>query len=209
MELIPLFPLQIVVYPLEELNLHIFEPRYRQLIDDCQNRQLEFGIPYYQEGSPLEFGSKVKLIEVSKTYKDGRMDIKTLGTNAFSVKRYRKIFPDKLYPGGYVEDLYLDIEGDLIKRIEIRNLLKDLYGFMNIQTPPPALHEEFVTFQIAHKVGFNKDQEYEFLKIIGEIERQDYMINHLNKMIPIIRNAEEMRKKIQMNGHFKNLLSPD
>lgn len=208
MELIPLFPLQLVVYPCEELNLHIFEPRYKQLIQDCLDTEIEFGIPYYREGVPLEYGSKVKVLEVSKKYKDGRMDIKTKGSKAFSLKRYRKTYPDKLYPGGYVEELFLDIQGDPLKRTEIRKLLSELYGFMNITSPPKALQEEFVTFEIAHKVGFNKDQEYDFLQIIGELERQTYIIEHLIKMNPVIRNAEEMRKKIQMNGHFKNIQPP-
>ena len=79
---------------------------------------------------------------------------------------------------------------------------------MKINDVPKALDKEFITFEIAHKVAFNKDQEYDFLKIISETERQEYMIEHLVRMIPVIRMAEEMRQKIQLNGHFKHIIPP-
>jgi len=209
MILVPLFPLQLVVYPFEELNLHIFEPRYKQLVHDCMEEDTPFGIPYYREGLPLRYGSLVKVKEVSKTYSDGKLDIKTIGIRPFELKRYRTTYPKKLYPGGYVTELYWEQEGEADNRIRIRNLLKELYRFMNITTAPKALEGDFVTFEIAHKVAFNKDQEYDFLKIISETERQEYMIEHLVKMIPVIREAEEMRRKIQLNGHFKNIRPPE
>jgi len=80
---------------------------------------------------------------------------------------------------------------------------------MNISKRPAALDQDFITFEIAHKVGFNKEQEYHFLQIISEEDRQAYMIHHLKKMIPMVKEAEEMRRKIQLNGHFKNILPPN
>lgn len=208
MKLIPLFPLQIVVFPFEELNLHIFENRYRQLVADCVHQNMAFGIPYYREGLPLQYGSLVKISEVSKTYTDGKLDIKTVGIRPFELKRYRAYYPDKLYPGGYITELYWEQEGTEDNRITIRRLLHELYAFMHIKQAPPALEKSFITFEIAHKVAFNKDQEYAFLQIVGEIERQEYLIDHLVKMIPIIKEAEEMRQKIQLNGHFKHIIPP-
>lgn len=209
MKLVPLFPLSLVVFPFEELNLHIFEPRYKQLISDCIEGELEIGIPFYEAGHKMKFGSLVKVLEVSKRYEDGRMDIKTVGVKPFELQRYRVTYPEKLYPGGYVTELYWDKDGSPRHREEIRRLLAELYEFMNIQEAPKALNKSFLTFEIAHKVAFNKDQEYAFLQIIGEMDRQEYMIAHLSKMIPVIREAEEMRRKIQLNGHFKHIQPPD
>ena len=62
--------------------------------------------------------------------------------------------------------------------------------------------------KLLNKVAFNIDQEYDLLKIISETERQEYMIEHLVRMIPVIREAEEMRRKIQLNGHFKHIIPP-
>ena len=210
MELIPLFPLQIVVYPLEQLNLHIFEPRYRQLIHDCNEGEIQFGIPTYREGYSLDYGSLVKLTKIEKQYPDGRMDIRTEGIKVIRVKKYFNNFPDKLYPGGEVSTLDLDLEFDISKCGEIKQKLLELYGFMSIKEIPKALKEDiFYTTQVAHKVGFNSDQEYYFLQIESELSRQEYMLSHLDKLIPMARSMEEMRKKIQLNGHFKDILPPE
>ncbi len=208
MILIPVFPLEIVVFPFESLNLHIFEPRYRELIQDCENEGIQFGIPYFRQSHPLEFGSIVSLEVISRTYEDGKMDIKTKGVRPFEVKRYIKTHPNKSYPGAYVEELYWDHEADPALRSEIRSLLEELYKYMNIPKRPEALHDDFITFQIAHKVGFSKEQEYALLQIISERERQVYMLEHLKSMIPMIKEAEKMRKKIQLNGHYKYLTPP-
>ena len=208
MQLIPLFPLEMVVFPLEEFNLHIFEPRYRELIRDCQDDGIIFGIPFYKKDHPLKFGSTVALKEISKIHPDGKMDIKTLGLNPFEVNRYTKLFPNKTYPGGYVTDLFWDDDGNNEKYNEISARLESVYEFMKIGKRPEALSRDYITFEIAHKVGFNQEQEYHFLRIAGEEDRQDYMLAHLDKMVPMIKEAEEMRRKIQMNGHFKNVTPP-
>lgn len=209
MMLIPLFPLEIVVFPFEQLNLHIFEPRYRELIKDCEREGIEFGIPYHREKHILKYGSIVKLESISNVYADGKMDIKTKGVRPFEVKRYVKTYPNKTYPGGYIEELFWEDEADPELRGQIRAQLEELYQYMNIPKRPESLHDDFITFQIAHKVGFNKDQEYAFLQITTEKDRQTYMLNHLKKMIPMIKEAEEMRKKVQLNGHYKYLTPPE
>lgn len=209
MMLIPLFPLEIIVFPYESLNLHIFEPRYRELIQDCEQDNIQFGIPYYRAGHPLKFGSIVELDKISNVYSDGKMDVKTKGVRPFEVKRYVKTYPNKSYPGGYIEELFWEDEADPELRVLIRAQLEELYQYMNIPKRPESLHEDFITFQIAHKVGFNKDQEYAFLQMTAEKDRQTYMLEHLHKMIPMIKEAEEMRKKVQLNGHYKYITPPE
>jgi len=209
MKLIPLFPLEIVVFPGEALNLHIFEARYKQLINDCKEEDLIFGIPFYQKDRKLEYGSTVRLKKIAKMYSDGRMDIHTEGINPFEVKRYVKSFKKKLYPGGYIEELYWDKEGSSDHYELIRGMLGELYSFMNISKLPYEPYDEFTTFSIGHKVGFNQNQEYHLLQIPGEQERQEYMIQHMKTLIPKVKEMEEMRRKIQMNGHFKNIIPPN
>lgn len=209
MKLVPLFPLEIIVFPYESLNLHIFEPRYKELIADCKENEVEFGIPYFRKDHPLKYGTLVRLKEISKVYPDGKMDIKTVGVKPFEVKRYRVNYPDKLYPGGYVEELYWESEGTPELRKRILELLTELYEFMKIDKLPAPLSREFITYEIAHKVGYNKSQEYEFLQIISEIDRQKHMIEHLERIIPVIKEMEDMRKKVQLNGHFKYLQPPE
>ena len=85
---IPLFPLSLVAYPSKALNLHIFEPRYRQLINECHSDNKPFGLPTYQQGKALTFGTLMELEEISHIYPDGKMDIKTRGIRPFKVVEY-------------------------------------------------------------------------------------------------------------------------
>ncbi|MDF1864457.1 MAG: LON peptidase substrate-binding domain-containing protein [Saprospiraceae bacterium] len=205
MSFLPIFPLQLVAFPFENLNLHAFEPRYKQLINDCLEKGLHFGIPSVIDKNLNMVGTEMELLSIEKTYSDGRMDIKTKGKRIFRITKYHKTVPDKLYSGAKVEWLDFDLEGQYTLYEEIINQIKELYQYMNIKKEVPQLTSEFNTFQIAHLVGFSINQEYKFLQISEERNRQDYLLNHLTKLIPVVKNMEELRKKIQMNGHFKNV----
>ena len=99
---IPIFPLSIVVYPGEQLNLHIFEPRYKQLIEDCFAAKKNFGIPAVLDNKVSEMGTLVQVTEISNRYPDGKMDIKTEGLKTFKILEIVKDIPDKLYSGAIV-----------------------------------------------------------------------------------------------------------
>lgn len=209
MELYPLFPLELVVFPLEKLNLHIFEPRYKQLVQDCAESGSLFGIPCYRRDEPMNYGSLVRLVRIEKKYVDGRMDIRTVGVCVFRLNQFLETHPNKLYPGGHIEKMELDLASEMVLRQEIKDKLLELYESMNIKAIPEALRkDEYFTFEIVHKAGLNRDQEYEFLQINTEIKRQEYLLTHLDRLIPIAKNMEEMRRKIQKNGHFKDVLPP-
>ena len=79
---IPIFPLNSIAYPGQLLNLHIFEPRYKQLITECKEQSKTFGIPSVFKDTLNEYGTEMELLEISKIYPGGEMDIKTKGTEA-------------------------------------------------------------------------------------------------------------------------------
>ena len=81
---LPIFPLNIVAFPGEEVNLHIFEPRYKQLVKDCLDEGSTFGLASHVLNK-IELGTEIKITEVTKKYSDGRMDIKTFGLRIFEV----------------------------------------------------------------------------------------------------------------------------
>ena len=82
---IPIFPLGITVFPGEKLNLHIFEPRYKQLILECATLKKPFGIPTVVNGKISDIGTLVEIAEITTTYENGEMDIKTKGLAVFHV----------------------------------------------------------------------------------------------------------------------------
>jgi hypothetical protein len=102
---LPLFPLNLVAFPGEKLNLHIFEPRYKELINECLEENKHFGIPAYIYNKLEGFGTEMKITKLVKRYEDGRMDISTEGVNVFELMDYENPLKDKLYAGGNVRIL--------------------------------------------------------------------------------------------------------
>ena len=99
---IPVFPLNIIVYPNEPLNLHIFEPRYKQLIKECLQASKSFGMPVVLNKKVQEYGTVMEITELVKEYPGGEMDIRARGTQIFRVLEIIKEIPDKLYSGAIV-----------------------------------------------------------------------------------------------------------
>lgn len=206
---IPIFPLSIVVYPGEQLNLHIFEPRYKQLIGECFEAKKPFGIPSVIDDKIQEMGTLVQVTEISRVYDDGKMDIRTEGLQIFRMLETIRELPDKLYSGAIVNYPENDEKGDpgLMKRIEqgIRELHKLLKIEKKFAKPAEALN----TYDVAHHAGLSLQEEYEFLQLLQELQRQEYLKRHLVKVIPVIAEMDLLKQKVKLNGHFKNLKGLD
>ena len=207
---IPLFPLSLVAYPSKALNLHIFEPRYRQLINECHSDNKPFGLPTYQQGKALTFGTLMELEEISHIYPDGKMDIKTRGIRPFKVVEYYSVLKDKLYPGGEVLMMdFNDKEGSQALGKEVIELINKLYKLMKVKNELPPWQSQFRIYHIADKLGLSLDQELNLLRINDEDERLFLVKQHLQELIPVVQNTEQMKQRIKANGHFKNLTPPD
>lgn len=206
--LLPLFPLQLVVFPGEDLNLHIFEPRYKQLINECRNKGKHFGIPAYIQKEVQKVGTEIELVSVEKTYPNGEMDVKTRGLGLFRIKEFFDKVPKKLYAGARVEKLELMDNSDFLQNEKILALVAQLFSLLNIHKDIPANAKEFRIYDIAHHIGLSIEQEFQLLELLSEKERQDFVQAHLEKLIPVVEEMEKLRQKIQMNGHFKNLIPP-
>lgn len=207
-KILPLFPLHLVAFPGEALNLHVFEPRYRQLVKECEETNDYFGIPAYIDGRVKELGTAMRLLKIEKQYSDGRMDIKTEGVRIFRIEEFFSRVPGKLYSGANITYLEYEHKGDIMLSNKIVERIEVLYDILKINKsiPDPS---SFYTFDMAHHVGLTVDQEYELLGIQSEEDRQDFMLEHLEKLIPIVKEMEELRKRVQMNGHFKNVIPPN
>lgn len=207
--MIPLFPLKLVVYPGEQLNLHIFEPRYKQLINDCRSEKMTFAIPPYINETIMPIAPEMIMQRVVKVYPDGKMDIKTMGKGLLLTEEFKKTMSGKLYGGALAKPIPLEMQGNLAKNIEIIDLIRRLHKLMDVSKSLPEKTDRGISYHIAHHVGLNIQQEYELLEMTDEEQRQDYLIEHITKLIPIVTEMNALRVKVQMNGHFKNLLPPD
>lgn len=202
---IPIFPLSVVVYPGEELNLHIFEPRYKQLITECAEQKKAFGIPTVIDSKLQDHGTLVQIIEMSKVYENGEMDIKTQGLQVFRILELIKEIPDKLYSGAIVNYPDNHEQGKPALMQKVMAGIHDLHRLLKVNKEYKKADEEIKTYDIAHHVGLSLQQEYELLGLFDERQRQEYLKRHLAKVIPTVAIMEQLKEKIKLNGHFKEL----
>ena len=201
----PIFPLGIVVYPGEALNLHIFEPRYKQLIRECFALKKSFGIPVVLDKQMQEYGTIVEIQSIAKEYEGGEMDIHTRGVSVFRLLELVRELPEKLYSGAIVTYPENDTTNDpaVMKRLmaKVRELHRLLQINKDFGKPDTALD----SYAIAHHVGFTVEQEFELLTLFSEKQRKEFIKRHLHKAIPLLSGVEQLKQRIQLNGHFKNL----
>ena len=204
---IPIFPLGIVVYPGEQLNLHIFEPRYKQLVKECHDQKKPFGIPTVIENKVQDYGSLVTIQEISKLYDNGEMDIMSKGGKVFRILEVIKEVPDKLYSGAIVNypDSYEQGNPELMRKV--MSGIRDLHELLKVNKEFKKPDEEIKCYDVAHHIGLSLEEEYELLMLPDERQRQEYLKRHLTKVIPMVAGMEQLKEKIKLNGHFKNLSS--
>jgi Lon protease-like protein len=202
---VPIFPLAVVVYPGEELNLHIFEPRYKQLILDAKESKKPFGIPSVISDRISEMGTLVELLEIKKVYDNGEMDITTRGIKVFTILELVKTVPDKLYAGAIVTYPENYANGSRLLMKKVIAGIRRLHTLLKVNKVFKHSDEELWSYEVAHHAGLSLSEEYELLQIMQELQRQEYLRQHLLKVLPVITEMETLKERIQLNGHFKNL----
>ena len=202
---IPIFPLDIVVFPGEVLNLHVFEEQYKQLIIDCHIAGKPFGIPTVIKDTKTETGCLVNINQIVNTHEDGSMDIRTAGTQVFRILELINDIPEKLYKGAIVNypQNSCFIQPLLMKKA--MRLLRELHLLLHVTKQFNKPDEELVSYEIAHHVGFSIEEESAFVSLMNEPQRLQFIITHLNKIIPVVSSTEKLKDRIKLNGHFKEL----
>ena len=115
---IPLFPLDIVLFPGQAVPLHIFEPRYREMTRHCIDAQSPFGIIFLHEGKLAQTGCSAMIVKVLKEYEDGRSDILTAGQNAFRLVRTHNENPYLEADVEYLEEDFTEVDSAVSSRLE-------------------------------------------------------------------------------------------
>ena len=202
---VPIFPLEIVVYPGEQLNLHIFEERYKQLLNECIKENKPFGIPAVLKNNVAEMGTLVEITEVAAVHEDGKIDIRAKGVSVFRILEVIKNIPDKLYSGAIVDypDNNNEAQVKLMKRV--MNGMRELHKLLKVEKDFKKPDEELRSYDIAHHAGLSLEEEYELLGLMREDQRLEYLKRHLKKVLPAVLGAEMLKERVKLNGHFKEL----
>ena len=208
MEIVPMFPLSIVPFPEEKINLHIFEDRYKALIKDCNEGKKRFGIIPYIKDMLMDYGVEMEIKEISKVYSDENMDIKSVGKRVFRVREFFQKMENTTYPGAIIEYAENYEDEDYGKRLLLWDLIQELFDTLKVKRKFDKKPTDLNTFELGHHVALPLEEEYKMLLLEKESERQDFLILHLKKIIPTLQNLDLLKEKIKMNGHFRNLKPP-
>lgn len=212
---LPLFPLQLVVYPGEKLNLHIFEERYKQLISECFNGTKAFGIVAYFKETVQDYGTEAEVTSIEKIYPDGRMDVRIKGIRTFKIDEFYEKAENALYPAGLVkfDHEYMQYPINELAEEEISKKLKEilikLSQILDVNKNLIPSKPQNMSFSIAHYLGMPLEKEYLLLLTRHENERQQLLIEYLETALPDIKKRERMKSIIALNGHFKNITPPN
>ncbi len=199
---LPLFPLQTVLFPGEKLKLHIFEPRYKQLINECNETKCSFGIPAFLKGKVSEYGTEAVLVTIFHVAENGEMDILTEGRRIFRLLKVVNPAPDKLYPGGDV--VFLQDEPDLrsFSRDALRTAFERFHGLLQTGYRRERFDGNQLSFELAQEVGMTTEQKVQLLAVRRENDRLRMILRHLNRVIPILEAMEDVKRIIRKNGKF-------
>lgn len=195
-----IFPLQLALFPGETIPLHIFEPRYRQLIAECRDESIHFGIPTYSQGNLAAYATEVELVKIVKTYDTGEMDILVRGVRVFHIVEVRQEVPGKLYSGANIEYPENDPAFDEATRQKLVEKFDEVFRLIAEQKPEIDEAAHGTAFAIAPHVGLTLWQRVELLSMREERARQDFLLAHLEKAVKAIREQGGPKTFARGNG---------
>jgi ATP-dependent Lon protease len=199
---IPLFPLNVVLLPGAALPLHIFEPRYRQMVKNCTECQAEFGMLLAMPDGVARVGCTAEILKIEKRYSDGRMDILAEGRSPFRVV---DLFDENPLLEGvvdYLEDRELPAKagnlGELVELFETCHTL--IFGDYPKDCGGPGQ----LSYVVASRLPLELLLKQQILELRSEADRQERLLAYLREWAPHLQKAELKRKQAAGNGHGFN-----
>lgn len=201
MPLLALFPLELVLFPGAPLPLHIFEPRYKELIAECLEEKKGFGMVRAKENAVAEVGCTAVILNVDRQYEDGRLDISAEGKQRFSIVELNH---DREFLQAKVtwfddEEPPTVPDTDSANAIELhKQLFRVLGQEAEIEENVPSL-----SFHLANALPVDLDFKQAFLEMKSEAERLETLIEYYRATIPQLEKTMRAREKASGNGHVR------
>ena len=199
MPLIPLFPLELVLFPGVPLPLHIFEPRYKEMIGEALRDRTEFGIVRVVKDGIAAAGCTAGILDVVKRHDDGRMDILTEGRRRFEVIALDK---ERSFLRGEVE-FYDDEPSEASSTAAQRaiRLYLDLLALADVEAENPPEPGPNLSFLITSGLPLELDFKQQLLESRSEAKRIGLIVEYYEALVPRLERALKARKKSGGNGH--------
>lgn len=201
--LLPIFPLELVLLPGVPMPLHIFEPRYREMIAECLEQKRPFGVVRASSDGVADIGCTAEILSVTKKYDDGRMDILTRGVDRFEVIEVNQersflraeiaVVPDENEDEVGVEpgDGPATPAVDLVRRaVRLHSEIATLAG---VELVSPPEHAGNLSFLLAGSLPLDLDFKQNLLTTLSESKRLEAIIGYLEAILPGLRRAAKAR----------------
>ena len=199
MALLPLFPLEVVLLPGTPLPLHIFEPRYKEMIGECLANDAPFGVVRALEEGIAEVGCTAEIVTVTKQYPDGRLDLIAEGRKRFEVLEVNEersflraevlLVPDEA--GNPVQE-------ERVRAIQLHLEILSLAGAVQDLS---AADQNQLSFYLAGSLPLDLDFKQKLLTMRSEGERIQAVVQYLEGILPKLRRVARTRQKAGGNGH--------
>jgi Lon protease-like protein len=197
--LLPIFPLELVLFPGAPLPLHIFEPRYREMVTECMAQKKPFGLVRARENAVAEVGCTAVVINISKQYEDGRMDIDTRGKQRFSIVELNH---DRPFLQAEVT-WFDDDEPALPSQAETETAIELHEQFLEVLGQSAEVDRENLplSFELARELPLDLDFKQTILEMKSEAERIETLVEYYRATIPRLEKNMRARERASTNGH--------
>jgi len=197
---LPLFPLGVVLLPGEPVPLHIFEPRYKEMVRVCIEDDRPFGIVYASEQQVAEVGCTARIERVAARYDDGRLDIVAVGQQRFRVDVIHRDLAYLSADIAPVEDAEADDDSSARRSAIARHMkLLELAG----EDPKPQRYNQPlpVSYIIGRNAGLDLADKQRLLEMDCEADRIRFLSDHLGSLLERLERAREFRDRARGDGH--------
>lgn len=192
LSLIPMFPLTLLPLPGELVPLHIFEPRYRQLLTDVETTDISFGIFLNHQCNEKKIGALMKLESVIKRYPAGESDIVLRCIDIFSMKKLLRHYKSKLYPAGEIRSWQVDVKA--MPGVALYQAFLVFQEKRNINRHFTA----FTLYQMACELNLDLFERYKLITMAAE-RKEPFLLKQLDFQLQIMRQEEKSRDVYHLN----------
>lgn len=194
---IPMFPLNMVVLPGESVKLHIFEERYKQLINDCLENEAHFGIPFSVNGKVKTHGVEVTIKKVIKIFENGEMDILIQGERVFTILDYSSILKPKLYGAAIIE---YEEETETPKATQyLQELAMEYLSLSQNKMVDYETFDAVSLYDIANLLQLSAKEKYSLIAFKVFDEKEKFLINTFRQSICIFEKEVELKDRFIFN----------
>lgn len=189
--LLPIFPLELVLLPGVPLPLHIFEPRYKEMIAECLEQKKPFGVVRATSDGVADIGCTAEIMSVTKKYDDGRMDILTRGVERFEVIEVNQ---DRSFLQAEISVVEDDLDNPPAQMVtQAVRLHAEIAKLAGAEPSGPDEHAENLSFLLAGSLPLDLDFKQNLLSTLSEAKRLEAVVGYLEAILPGLRRAAKAR----------------